>query len=188
MANDTVATDQYWDNKGYTGLVLRGVLRSLQFIFAIVVAILYGIDLHNATVASTGIDSSWIYAEFVVAVSMLTCILHLFLAVTRFIWCLWDWVVFILWVAQFGVFGTIYIGGKQDNDVPDFKPSTSRMHAAVWIDMISMVLWFASAVQGIAWCVVLSRTRKGARDVEAYKLESHSTDRRSQDEEAQRKE
>ncbi|KAI1393362.1 uncharacterized protein F4822DRAFT_439445 [Hypoxylon trugodes] len=172
MGGDTTVTEQYWNKTGLTGLVARSLLRTLQVIFAIVVAILYGLDLYDTAFASTGKISSWIYAEFAVAVSLITCILHLFVAATRFAWCLLDWVVFILWVVQFGVFGTLYIGGRYKSDVPDSEPSISRMQVAIWIDMVNMLLWLASALQGVAWCVIVRKERRRARREEAHRLHS----------------
>lgn len=37
------------------------------------------------------------------------------------------------------------------------------MRAAVWLDLISMFLWFATTVLGIAWCI---RTRKVTRQID----------------------
>jgi len=75
-------------------------------------------------------------------------------------WGIWDFVLFILWVALFGVFGSIYIGGKNTN-FENTTSSLSRMKAAVWIDLVNMILWLASIVQGIAWCCVkVRKTRR----------------------------
>ncbi|CAI7642238.1 unnamed protein product [Penicillium palitans] len=127
--------DQYWHKGGICGLVCRAALRTLQFVLAVTVAGIYGVDLAHATQTNQHAHAEWIYAEFVAAISAITCILHCFVTVTRVGWSAWDGVLFVLWLAQ-------------------------RMRVAVWLDLISMLLWFATTVLGIAWCI---RTRKVTR-------------------------
>jgi hypothetical protein len=55
----------------------------------------------------------------------------------------WDVVLFILWVAVFGLFGKLYIHEKRGMD-----GGTQRMKNAVWIDLINMLLWFVSPIFG----------------------------------------
>lgn len=39
--------------------------------------------------------------------------------------------------------------------------ATRRMRAAVWFDILNMVLWFSTAISGIVWCCMKKRvTRK----------------------------
>lgn len=55
----------------------------------------------------------------------------------------WDVVLFILWVAVFGLFGKMYIHEKAEMD-----SGIQRMKNAVWIDLVNMLLWFISPVFG----------------------------------------
>lgn len=59
----------------------------------------------------------------------------------------WDLILFILWVAVFGLFGSMYI-----HENPEGDGGVKRMKDAVWIDLINMLLWLLSAVAGaVAW-------------------------------------
>ncbi|KAF7587317.1 hypothetical protein BBP40_007402 [Aspergillus hancockii] len=153
------AIEQYWHKSGTCGLMTRAALRTFQFVFAVVVAGLYGADLANATKSNSHARAEWVYAEFVAAVSALTCIVHCFVTVIHVAWSAWDAVLFILWLAQVGVFGSAYVSNVQTEDEKVTR-SIPRMRAAVWIDLINMLLWFATFVLGIAWCI---RTRKVTR-------------------------
>ncbi|KAF4770335.1 hypothetical protein HAV15_013021 [Penicillium sp. str.  len=135
MTQSRPQIDQYWHKGGICGLVCRAALRTLQFVLAVTVAGIYGVDLAHATKTNQHANAEWVYAEFVAALSAITCILHCFVTVTRVGWSAWDGVLFVLWLAQ-------------------------RMRVAVWLDLISMLLWFATTVLGIAWCI---RTRKVTR-------------------------
>lgn len=154
--------DQYWHNPGPCGLITRTALRTLQFTLAIITAALYGIDLAHSTTTSTPANSEWIYAEIVAALSAITCIVHCFVTVTRVGWCTWDFVLFVLWMAQTGVFGNIYV--RRDGDVEgDYVRATGslgRMRAGVWVGLVCMVLWLGTFVLAVGWCC---RTRKVVR-------------------------
>ncbi|KAJ6131777.1 hypothetical protein N7471_006992 [Penicillium samsonianum] len=152
--------DQYWHKSGLCGVISRATLRTLQFVFAVTVAVLYGVDLAHSTKSNNRAHSEWIYAEFVAALSAMTCIVHCFITVTQVGWSAWDGVLFVLWLAQVGVFGTIYtshVNTKYENATL----SIPRMRAAVWIDLVNMVLWFATMVLGIAWCIRTRKVRRG---------------------------
>lgn len=56
----------------------------------------------------------------------------------------WDFVLFILWAAVFGIFGKMYIGTGVE-----MQPGIRRMKNAVWIDLINMLLWFISFAWGV---------------------------------------
>jgi hypothetical protein len=151
--------DHYWHKSGICGVISRAALRTLQFVFAITVAGLYGVDLAQATKTKNHAHAEWIYAEFVAALSAITCIVHCFFTVTQVAWSAWDGVLLVLWLAQVGVFGTVYISGNKIG-YETATLSVPRMRAAVWIDLVNMLLWLATTVLGIAWCI---RTRKVTR-------------------------
>ncbi|KAE8386201.1 hypothetical protein BDV23DRAFT_187498 [Aspergillus alliaceus] len=151
--------DQYWHKPGICGLITRSTLRTLQFTFAVIISALYGVDLANATKTNTHASSEWIYAEFVAAVSALTCIIHCFVTVIHVAWSAWDAVLFVLWLAQVGRLGSIYVSDVQ-GEYEDATMSITRMRVAVWIGLVNMVLWLGTTVLGVAWCV---RTKKATR-------------------------
>ncbi|KAE8157790.1 hypothetical protein BDV40DRAFT_277493 [Aspergillus tamarii] len=158
--SSTPMIEQYWHKGGLCGVISRAALRTLQFVFAIVIAGLYGVDLAHATEINASAPSQWVYAEFVAAVTALTCIVHCFVTVIHVAWSAWDFVIFVLWLAQVGTFGTIYISSNVPDEYEKATSSIPRMRAAVWISLASMVLWFATTILGIAWCC---RTRKVTR-------------------------
>lgn len=152
--------DQYWHKGGVCGLISRAALRTFQFILAIVVAGLYGVDLAHATKTNNTAPTEWVFAEFVAAVSAITCIVHCFVTVVHVAWSAWDGVLFVLWLAQVGVFATLYSSGVKSKYYENATLSIPRMRAAVWVDLVNMLLWFATFVLGVAWCC---RTRKVTR-------------------------
>ena len=87
---------KFWCKGGVYGLIGRITLRSLQFMFAIVVAGLYGVDLHHVTIIQAHARPEWVYAEVVSCLSGVTCIIHCFVAVRRAGWFVWDGVLFVL--------------------------------------------------------------------------------------------
>ena len=152
--------EQYWHKGGLCGVISRAALRTLQFVFAIVIAGLYGVDLAHTTAINAHAASQWVYAEFVAAVTALTCIVHCFVTVTHVAWSAWDFVLFVLWLAQVGTFGSMYVSNNVLDEYEKQTSSIPRMRAAVWISLVSMLLWFTTTVLGIAWCC---RTRKVTR-------------------------
>ncbi|KAH7021823.1 hypothetical protein B0J12DRAFT_390325 [Macrophomina phaseolina] len=156
--------DQYWQPTGLCGLITRTALRTSQFIFAVIAAALYGADLaHSSTTTSTSSPTNWIYAEVCAGLSAITCIVHCFATVTNVAWCVWDFVVCVLWAAAFGVFGSIFIGAKKEDSVDDewdLTMDVERMRVALGVDAVCMVLWFATAVMGCAWCCRARRVKR----------------------------
>lgn len=153
--NENAATTvrHYWHKSGAMGVIVRAALRTLQLVFAATVAALYGADLQRATQDSTSASASWIYAEVAAALSILTCAAHCFFTVKRVAWVMWDFVLCVLWTAQFGVFASIYVESSAKKDAEyDATGSVERMKAGVWIDLINVFLWFTTFVLGIAWC------------------------------------
>ncbi len=69
----------------------------------------------------------------------------------------WDVILFILWAAVFGLFGSMYIKEKAEKD-----GGIQRMKNAVWVDLVNMLLWFVSAIVG---AIGFWRWRKGNRSL-----------------------
>ncbi|KAF2764323.1 hypothetical protein EJ03DRAFT_33120 [Teratosphaeria nubilosa] len=126
---------------GLPGALLRIVLRFLQFVFALTVAGLYGVDLHHATQRHAYTDGKWVYAEVCAGLAAVTVLVYAVPFLKSF-WAFgWDWIMFVLWTALFGVFGKIYIGA---HPTPE-QHGQIRMKHAVWIDLINMLLWLITA-------------------------------------------
>ncbi|PYH79064.1 hypothetical protein BO82DRAFT_267056, partial [Aspergillus uvarum CBS 121591] len=140
----------------------RATIRTLQLIFATLVAALYAVDLAHATETGSHAPSEWIFAQVVACLSAVTAILHCTLGLKRVIaaWSAWDFVLFVLWLAQTGVFGTIYISEDVEPLYRERTTSLLRMRVAVWIDLVNMALWLGTTVMGLVWCV---RGRKVSR-------------------------
>jgi hypothetical protein len=164
--------EQYWYKKGIFGLHSRATFRILQFIFAVVAAGLYGVDLAHATKKNARAPAEWVYAEMIICFSAMTCVVHAHTTVKRVVWSLWDGVLFVFWLAQVGVFGTIYYEFPIQPKYEEVTQCVPRMKVAVWIGLINMLLWFSTFVLGVAWCIrarrLTRRTDKtgGVHDVE----------------------
>ena len=78
---------------GVLGALIRLVLRFFQFILAIVVAALYGIDLHHAHQAHAYTDGKWVFAEIVAGLAAVTTLVYGIPFVKSY-WAFgWDWVL-----------------------------------------------------------------------------------------------
>ncbi|KAK4133482.1 hypothetical protein BT67DRAFT_404761 [Trichocladium antarcticum] len=117
--------------------LLFSILHFFQFVLAVTVCALYGIDLDRARKAHAHADGKWIFAQVVGGLSALTAVLCLIPFVLRFalVWA-WNLILFILWITLFGLVGNLYI--KQDaNGDGDIQ----RMKNAVWVVLASAILW-----------------------------------------------
>ena len=92
-------------SRSYLGFTL---LHIILFILAIPVCALYGIDLDRARKAGVYADGKWVYAEVVGGLSALTAAVYCIPFVLRLshVW-IWNLALFILWIALFGVFGSV---------------------------------------------------------------------------------
>ncbi|KAH6630100.1 hypothetical protein B0J18DRAFT_462991 [Chaetomium sp. MPI-SDFR-AT-0129] len=119
------------------GYLLFSLLHFGQFVLAITVCALYGIDLDRARKAGVAADGKWVYAEVVGGLAALTSILYCIPYILRFalVWA-WNLVLFILWIALFGLFGKMYI-----HEDPEGNGDIQRMKNAVWVVLASALLW-----------------------------------------------
>jgi hypothetical protein len=53
----------------------------------------------------------------------------------------WDTILFVLWIALFGIFGKLFIHEKPEGD-----SGIQRMKNAVWVDLVNAIMWLVSAV------------------------------------------
>jgi len=136
------------------GALARIVLRFFQFVLALTVAGLYGIDLHRAHEAHAYTDGKWVYAEVCAGLSAFTVLVYAVPFLKSYMAFAWDWVLFCLWTALFGIFGHIYIPAH-----PTPKQSGQiRMKHAVWVDLVNMLLWLITAIYAT---VIFFRHRTG---------------------------
>ena len=149
------ALSQYWHETGFTGIYLRAALRTLQFCSAIIIIGIYGSELHHRSnhAASTPITNE-IYALVVGLLSVFTVGLHCFLTIKRVPYIVWDFVMCVLYAALAGTFGGTYlvVGSREELAAEDRVKSLEGMKAAVAFDLLGLVLWLLTFLQGSVWC------------------------------------
>jgi len=122
--------------------ILFSILRFFQFVLALTVCGLYGVDLHNARSQGKYADGKWVFAEVVGGLSAVTALLYMVPFVMRLPFAfLWDLLLCFLWIVLFGIFGNMYIHANPQGD-----SGIQRMKNAVWVDLVNMLLWLISAV------------------------------------------
>jgi hypothetical protein len=155
---------------GFIGFIVHSVVRFFQFIFAITILALYGVDITNQRNANGHADGRWVYGLVVALLSAITALIFMvpfFKTYKAFGWDVLLLYVFahyifrdvgpwltvfksFFWVIVFGIFGHLYIPTSPYND--------SRERSAVWIDLINMLLWLISALFGL---LMFFRSRNG---------------------------
>jgi len=134
--------------------ILLICLRFVQFALALTVCGLYGVDLNNARKQKKYVDSKWLYAEIVGAIAAFISLIYMIpfksILDIPFAFVI-DVVLFVLWIAVFGVFGKLYIGTNPQGDAGQI-----RMHHAIWVDLTNALLWLVTAA---LMAVYLMRTR-----------------------------
>ncbi|KAJ5775678.1 uncharacterized protein N7511_000689 [Penicillium nucicola] len=162
--------------------MLISALRFLQFVFGLTVIGLYGRDVHHDHSEKHIWRSQWVYALVTGFLATVTAGVHLVkpflmrrvknaaglnvgLLLPQFAW---EFVLAVLWLALFGVFGKMYIGvyavesssssssgsgsGKRDEAVASSATSSlgdadkiTRMRHAVWIDVVNLLFWVVTS-------------------------------------------
>ncbi|KAI1803688.1 hypothetical protein F4811DRAFT_323070 [Daldinia bambusicola] len=127
--------------------LLFSVLHFAQFVLAVTVCGLYGIDLSRARSQGKYIDGKWVYAEVVGALAALTAVLYFIPFILRFATItIWNFIMFVLWIALFGLFGSMYI-----HEDPEGNGDIQRMKNAVWVDLANALLWLIGFVGSAAY-------------------------------------
>lgn len=148
--------DKYWELSGFHGLIARTAVRTFQFIFAFIAAGLYGADLSIFTKANQKGDSTMIFGEVLVVFSVVTCAVHCIFTVTHVLWCFWDGILLIMWLAMTAQAGLAF--GDQDTELaPGVLLSDTHATSEFVINLISMLLWLATVMEALAFCCT-SRT------------------------------
>jgi hypothetical protein len=142
-------------------VIPRLVCRALQFLFAIIACGFYGNRVEADRKAGHDISPEWLLAVTLAGASAITAIL--FVAVTPlgaipyigsriklfkvYRAFPWDLILFIIWIAAFGLFADIFLHRPDSGD--SYKGSNTRaMKIATWVDLVSAVLWLFSGVYG----------------------------------------
>jgi hypothetical protein len=137
------------------GYIAHTVFRFLQLVLALTVCGLYGVDLNKADREGKYSDGKWVYAEVTASLSAVTALLYMIPFMSRIPFAfVWDTILFILWIALFGIFGKLYIHANAQGDA-----GIIRMKHAVWIDLTNALLWLISAV-GMAMYWVKHRNNR----------------------------
>ncbi|KAJ5104950.1 hypothetical protein NUU61_002297 [Penicillium alfredii] len=167
-------------------MIMSGV-RFLQFVFGLTVIGLYGRDVRHDHETDGTWHAKWVFALIAAFLATVTAIVHMAipfcmrrvkknaslaaspmpgLLLPQFAW---EFVLCVLWLVLFGVFGKMYIGvhaSAADGDKKMKEAMTAalgdadkidRMRHAVWIDLINLAMWALTA----AW--VLLRWLKSRR-------------------------
>jgi len=165
------ALQQYWHEGGFTGIYLRAALRTLQFSSAIIIIGIYGSELHYRSRLSDTAITNEIYALVVGLLSVFTVGLHCFLTIKRVPYIVWDFVMCVLYAALAGTYGGTYLVSNSDSlAAEDRVRSLKGMKAAFAFDLLGLVLWLLTFLQGSVWCCKARRfTRR--TDVEAVTTE-----------------
>ncbi|KAI1178088.1 hypothetical protein F4777DRAFT_539377 [Nemania sp. FL0916] len=131
---------------------LRLVGRGLQLIFALVVVGLYGSRVNSDRSAGNPQAAQWVYALFVASVSAITSVVFAipqpFVKTARLF--AWDFTLFILWIAVFGVFAVLFLRMPEDDPAHKWYEGTrvSTMRHAVWVDLVNAVFWLLTGGYG----------------------------------------
>jgi len=122
--------------------ILSTVIRFVQFVFALAVCGLYGVDLHAANKQNKYSDGKWIFAEVIGALSAATALVYMIPFILKIpLLFLWDAILFFLWIVLFGIFGNMYIKERAEG-----SGGITRMKNAVWVDLVNALLWLVTAL------------------------------------------
>ncbi|KAJ5573939.1 uncharacterized protein N7459_008366 [Penicillium hispanicum] len=146
-------------------------LRFLQFVFGLTVIGLYGTDVRHDHQDKDSWSARWVYALVAAFLATATAAVHMCLPfcmrrvnytpspALRLPQFVWEFVLCILWLTLFGIFGKMYIGVYPSSDSDSSKRDTSssatsglgdaskinRMRHAVWVDLVNLVMWVFTA-------------------------------------------
>ncbi|KAK5727432.1 hypothetical protein LTR15_003328 [Elasticomyces elasticus] len=138
---------------GLPGALARIFLRFLQLVFAVTIAGLYAVNLQDVKRAHKAneeegvfIYSRWVFAEVVAILSIITVLVYAVPFIKSAWGFAWDWCLFVLWTALFGLFAKPFIHIPAATYPKSDQPFIRRMQSAVWLDLINMLLWLVTAI------------------------------------------
>lgn len=145
-----------------SGYSLRLTCRILQLISAIIILAIYSIDLQHFTTTNNRAPASFAFAEVSAGLSISLCTVHFWWILRSTWWCIPEFMLAVLWAAQAGVFGMIYLSDTTTLDEED-KARLGRMKAGIAFGLISMILWLVSFVQSLVWGCQRRKTKAGIK-------------------------
>ncbi|KAI1158332.1 hypothetical protein F5B18DRAFT_91355 [Nemania serpens] len=158
---------------------LRLAGRGLQLIFALVVVGLYGSRVSSDHSNGRPQAAQWVYALFVASLSAVTAVVFAipqpFVKTARLF--AWDFTLFVLWIASFGVFAVLFLR-MPDDDAHKWYENTrvSVMRPAVWIDLVNAIFWLLTGSYG-CFRTFVSRKVDEKIDSKLEQIESKVSDR-----------
>lgn len=155
---------QLWKD-GHKAFAIKVLSRTLQCLLAIIVVILYAVDLAKFSSGTVAAPAAWIYAEFIATVSLFTCALHYFYTLESTWWIILDFVLCILWSAQAGYFGIIYLGGDESTMPVEVEAITNyeAMKAGAAIGLVCVFLWLMTFIQSLVRRCTVHRKKRATR-------------------------
>jgi hypothetical protein len=171
--------------------MLMSVLRFFQFVFGLTVIGLYGKDIHHDHEDKHEWNSKWVYAVITAFLATITAVVHMVipflmrrtaraytpipaLQLPQFVW---EFVLCVLWLTLFGIFGKLYIGvhavsgSKAQEAALGDASKINRMRHACWIDLINLLMWVATSSWVLLKWLKARRDGAAATAVDAEKAE-----------------
>jgi hypothetical protein len=143
--------------------MLISALRFFQFAFGLAVIGLYGQDVQHDHDAESTWHAKWVFALIVGFLATSTAAIHMIVPfcmrrvnyqpgpALRLPQFAWEFVLCVLWLTLFGVFGRMYIGvypSSESDSKTETKTSAlgdaskiDRMRHAVWVDLVNLGFW-----------------------------------------------
>ncbi|OQD73373.1 hypothetical protein PENDEC_c015G00310 [Penicillium decumbens] len=149
--------------------MLISALRFFQFVFGLAVIGLYGQDVQHDHAKHTW-SAKWVFALIVGFLATLTAMIYMIVPFLRRAtyspgpalrapMFAWEFVLCVLWLTLFGVFGKMYIGVHEERVGLGDESKVNRMRHSVWVDLVNLGFWVVTA----SW--VLLRWLKARRAV-----------------------
>ncbi|KAI0506189.1 hypothetical protein F5B22DRAFT_625093 [Xylaria bambusicola] len=129
--------------------VAFAVLHFILFVLALAVIGLYGTDVDRARKHGVDADGKWVFALVVASLSALTTAIYLIPSIFRSVVVpIWSFIIFVLWIAVFGLFGSMYI-----HEDPEGNIDIQRMKNAVWVDLANALLWLIATGAALGYWI-----------------------------------
>jgi hypothetical protein len=126
--------------------IARWVARGIQLIFGLIAAGLYGHRVDEDRKAGNSQSVAWVFALFIAGLSCITCIIFALPIIKFHRLFAVDFSLFILWIAVFGTFASIFLK-RHDGDKYE-GTSVTTMKMAVWVDFLNCLLWLTTGAYG----------------------------------------
>ncbi|KAJ5100462.1 hypothetical protein N7456_006514 [Penicillium angulare] len=166
--------------------MITSAVRFLQFVFGLAVIGLYGQDVHHDHEDGISANAKWIYAVIVGILATSTSGIHMVLPfiikgvnnstnpklqLPQFVW---EFILCILWLTLFGIFGKMYIGVHADDSNKSLGDAAkiNRMRHAAWVDLVNLLMWVFTA----SWALMrwLKNKRAATESEMGYDVEKEN--------------